>query len=75
MNSYTYYELIVTATTIIGLLFGFSVGYIYTFLQDKYINNDNLYVNKDNIKYICAAMGTFIGYVSGIIFFLLNQIN
>ncbi|AQN68812.1 putative ORfan [Saudi moumouvirus] len=75
MNSYTYYELIVTSTTIMGLIIGFCIGYLYTFLRDQYINDDQVYINKDNIKYICAAIGIFIGYISGIIFFLMDRFN
>nr|AEX62418.1 hypothetical protein mv_R213 [Moumouvirus Monve] len=75
MNSYTYYELVVTGTTIIGLIIGFSIGYLYTFVRDQYINIDQVYINKDNIKYICAAIGILIGYISGIVFFLLDRFN
>ncbi|AGF85007.1 hypothetical protein QJ854_gp775 [Moumouvirus goulette] len=75
MNSYTYYELVVTGTTIIGLIIGFCTGYIYTIIRDQYINIDNNYMDKDNIKCICAVVGIIVGYVSGVIYFLFDHFN
>ncbi|AZL89334.2 hypothetical protein QKC54_gp0788 [Megavirus baoshan] len=72
MNSYVYYEVIISFLTILGFIIGLIIAKIYLGIHTRIINLENT-LNEDNFKFIGSMIGMTMGYISGMTYFLVDN--
>lgn len=72
MNSYVYYEVVISLLTILGFVIGLIMAKIYLGIHSRIINLENT-LNEDNFKFIGSIIGMTVGYICGVTYFLVDN--